>query len=678
MFGFIKSGVNLLNQCSDALNKMRHPQALQLLRDYERITRSYPMPPELTFRFLYFQAELALRTGHYRKALHALELNLASFDRYPDLKFKLLLKAGKLECHSNRLNISPRYFSEALALAESQAKPLMIAEAYGEIAHMFSIRYQGLAIYFHRKAERAYSEAGDSHNLTQQRINRAYLCAITARIKPNLNHKERLEDEAVTIFANTDTSRFNPHEIRHFLHRKGVILRDENIIKRLIDDMAHVEALPDKCLYEECYMGLCIEKGEFAKAKDMATSYFRDARSLHGDSRDIRSRVTDMEKIIAAGVPVPYIPYFIPPNNSRDNTLFDILDHYALQDELWALDKSPIRCMFPYHSQEGLFEPVLMPDGLHHLYPLGLAFNVYYRGQAEHYPVSKPTLYRKGMTEARQFAERLKYIEFRKVVESYPLTKLFRNDFYVVAPDSSRIPLPLAIDSLALAQHYGIKTELMDLTTDKFVAAFFATTDCIDDVYYPITDKREKKGAFYRYSEPPSIILSGKTRNRMRAVGLQPFSRPGEQQGLVYEMRPDDDFNKIAISTDYFNHDPEVSEFIFNYTNRSRKLFPVSPILSHAEAIKKSKTFSYDTLTRVREEFYPELNDETINSYLEEVGINIVESTDFGFSADELMECEETWKNGENDRILSRILPRFTFRGPVTCQERGGAGGCRH
>lgn len=46
---------------------------------------------------------------------------------------------------------------------------------------------------------------------------------------------------------------------------------------------------------------------------------------------------------------------------------------------------------------------------------------------------------------------------------------------------------------LSRAQHYGIKTELMDITTDKFVAAFFATTDCKDDVYTPIVDKREEK-----------------------------------------------------------------------------------------------------------------------------------------------------------------------------------------
>ena len=46
----------------------------------------------------------------------------------------------------------------------------------------------------------------------------------------------------------------------------------------------------------------------------------------------------------------------------------------------------------------------------------------------------------------------------------------------------------------------------MDVTTDKFVGAFFSITDCIDDKYYPITNNRKGEGAFYRYSTPLEAI----------------------------------------------------------------------------------------------------------------------------------------------------------------------------
>lgn len=669
MFEDIEKAVSILNECSNALNTRNHPYARKLLLEYENLSRNGVLPLELIFRYQYINGELALRTGHYKATLKEIEKNLCKFDKRPDLKLKLLLKTGRLECISNRLGISPKYFSEALALAESENNQSMIAQAYAEIAHMFSPRYQGLAMYFYRKAERAYAEMSDTHNLNLQKLERAFLCSITSRFKPALKHIDRIIDEAKEIIRHVDTSDFNPHEKRHYLYQKGVILGDDNIIKSLIDDISAIDALPDKCRYEDVYIGLCIEKGKFEKAKEVAKSYYKDARKLYGDTPEIKSREKEFESIVKAAIPIPFIPFHISPNTGDSTTLFDILDHYALQDELWALDKSPMRSVFPYHAQEGLFEPVLMPNGIYSLFPLGLAFNIYYRGQSKHYPVSKSTIYRNGITEAQQFVERLKYVEFRNLVENYPLTSYFKNSFYVISPDGSHIQMPLSIDPLALAQHYGIKTELMDVTTDKFVAAFFATTDCIDDKYYPITDNRKEKGAFYRYSTPPSAMMGINSKNRLRAVGLQPFSRPGEQKGLVYEMNCDDDFNKIVISTDYFSHNREVSEFIFSYMNRSKKLFPTSPLQTHADLIKKSKEFSSATLAKAKSEFYPETSEEIIQNFIADEQIIIVDKTDFGFSEDEIKECGTIWENGENERILSQIRPRFTYSGPIVFDE---------
>lgn len=46
-----------------------------------------------------------------------------------------------------------------------------------------------------------------------------------------------------------------------------------------------------------------------------------------------------------------------------------------------------------------------------------------------------------------------------------------------------------------------------------------------------------------------------------------------------------------------------------------------------------------------------------------------MDNTDFGFSADERRACEMAWENGENERILSQILPRFTYTGPTDSDE---------
>ena len=51
---------------------------------------------------------------------------------------------------------------------------------------------------------------------------------------------------------------------------------------------------------------------------------------------------------------------------------------------------------------------------------------------------------------------------------------------------------------MALAQHYGICTELLDFTVDKFVAAFFACTKYNNDGTYSVNDE-DGDGCFYYF-----------------------------------------------------------------------------------------------------------------------------------------------------------------------------------
>ena len=72
-----------------------------------------------------------------------------------------------------------------------------------------------------------------------------------------------------------------------------------------------------------------------------------------------------------------------------------------------------------------------MPDGKTSLVPCNLAFNDYYRGQSSYYEDCYPSLYRKGMTPAMQFVERVKYEEFKLLISEYPITKIFSGGLYV-------------------------------------------------------------------------------------------------------------------------------------------------------------------------------------------------------------------------------------------------------
>ena len=212
------------------------------------------------------------------------------------------------------------------------------------------------------------------------RMERAILSQGAYRTVAGHRNMDRLNREALRLIDAVDSSSFNPLEKRHYRYCRAFIHEDIKELRTLIGILSGIDALPDKCRYEDIYIGLCLEKGLFKEAEEMREQFFDDARSLHGDLPEITERESQLKAIIRNGVSAKYVPHHIPRKAAENATLFDILDHYSLEDELWALDSSDIRRLFPSYSEDGYFEPVKMEDGIHILFPLGLAFNVYYRG----------------------------------------------------------------------------------------------------------------------------------------------------------------------------------------------------------------------------------------------------------------------------------------------------------
>ena len=662
---------NLVERIWVALNRCNHENAYRLIREFCRECTNTDLPIAIVLSWLQAYCEWGIRTGGYKEALGTLRANIKNFESAPELKFELLINGARLECMGNQLGISSDLSIKALGLAEELEDQSLMARAYMQIASMFAKKYHGLSIYFYRKAERLYDEAKDSHQKDMARLERAFLssttCSILKALYPNHRNLDRLQQESEEIIAKIDVGNLNKFEQRHLQYYQAVIFRDIMALRCLIEEVEPLDALPDKCRYKDMYIGLCIEQGKFELAEELADSFIADKKALYGESLEIRNLAQKLHQAIDARKPLQFLPFFIPKPSPADATLLDILDNYALMDEIWELDKTIFRMVFPSVRQEGLFEPVVMPNGMCRLTPLAPAFNVYYRGQSRQISPSKASLFRKEMTEAMRFAERLKYVEFQKIVEGYPLTHFLRDTIVATAPDKSLHHIPLIIDHLALAQHYGIKTELLDITTDKFVAAFFATTDCKNDIYQPIVDNREEKGVLYRYSIPPMEMFPGKEA-RLRAVGLQPFSRPGEQCGMVYPMTENEDFEDVATSIETFRHDRTVSEFIFNYTNRGRKLFQDSPMQDHAAIICNSRVFSYEAFYAVKEEFYADCPEEQLLNYLSECGITLDNNVDFGFTEEEKDACIKYWQ-ASSENFLSRIRIRWCYNGPIKIEE---------
>lgn len=343
--------------------------------------------------------------------------------------------------------------------------------------------------------------------------------------------------------------------------------------------------------------------------------------------------------------------------NNKLPTILDVLEWLAYDEEKWALDESEMRGSFPSYEHEGKFEIVTGPDGQERLIPCSLLVNRYYRGESGYHKPCKPSLYRKGMTDEAIFHERLKTCELELLIEDYPLTGIFKSGLQINLCDGHAIHLHLNIDAEALAQHYGIKTDLLDLTVDKFVAAFFATTTYRNGKYYPIEPKEPEYGVIYIYSDE-SWGENDMYSKHMRVVGLQPFSRPGEQAGFVFRLGKKDDFRKKVLKKIKFRQDKDMSWLIFNYTNRANKLFPKSILEEKANAIINSKFYSVKAFEHCKARYYADVDNNVLMGYLADLHLKISEQSIVYFSDSEKEKVVKDW----NERGLEEFRKKVIFR----------------
>lgn len=90
-----------------------------------------------------------------------------------------------------------------------------------------------------------------------------------------------------------------------------------------------------------------------------------------------------------------------------------------------------------------------------------------YRGQIRDWPTCTPSLSR--LSTQQQLLELARTVAFEEVIESHPLVAKFREIQFLNAS--------LFVDPSGIAQHYGLCTDMLDLTCNFMVASFFATCE---------------------------------------------------------------------------------------------------------------------------------------------------------------------------------------------------------
>lgn len=218
----------------------------------------------------------------------------------------------------------------------------------------------------------------------------------------------------------------------------------------------------------------------------------------------------------------------------------------------------------------------------------------YYRGESALYSSCKASVYRSNNADdnvARLIA-RMKIVEFTKLLKKFDIVKDW--NYGDVIYD-------------ALAQHYGLATDLVDITNDLKTALFFACCkyDDTKKEWLPlakedIENANSRKSVYdaggdSRYgiimradSEIYDIQLAG---DEILPIGYQPFMRCSNQHGFVLKMKnaKEDLKQNEFIKKFRFRLTPEFCQTVFNMMQQGKNIYPTDGLSDFFDEIKYIK-----------------------------------------------------------------------------------------
>lgn len=209
-----------------------------------------------------------------------------------------------------------------------------------------------------------------------------------------------------------------------------------------------------------------------------------------------------------------------------------------------------------------------------------------YRGQAVRYPTCEPSLLRgvpndEWQIKARLSLERFRVAELELVLRDHP--------FKGVADTYG-----FSVDYHGLAQHYGIPTSLLDLTSNVEVAAFFAVARWNREAQ-AWTPMETGVGVMYRFDW--SAFGPGYSKF-FEPVGFGPGLRPARQHAWTFRLRPGVDFQSVPhVTAIEFAHSKSASDDIFSRFDKGSWLYPPDCL---ASLVEKLRDLPFVTMHAVR------------------------------------------------------------------------------
>ena len=253
-------------------------------------------------------------------------------------------------------------------------------------------------------------------------------------------------------------------------------------------------------------------------------------------------------------------------------------------------------------------------------------FTPLYRGQTRVYKNCIPSFCRRTYSDLEKIERDIQFNDFKNILNDNPEIKdLLKGE--------------LKVNYLGLAQHYGIETNIIDLTNSFGVAAFFATSDYnpLTDSYIPVTEVMRQGVIYFLPTGMFSFTPEDKT-DKICPIGLEALARPGEQRAFGAYVNEGRDLRDFGCMRFYFWQSPAASFECFKRMNFGKTLFPYDPMVEKVKAIRKYRIYGKDSLRKSLEDNnHLNLDFDSALEALTKGGCCFLDSTPFRYTEDELL-----------------------------------------
>lgn len=286
------------------------------------------------------------------------------------------------------------------------------------------------------------------------------------------------------------------------------------------------------------------------------------------------------------------------------------------------------------------------------LFPTGPCVFSLYRGESRDYKECKPSILRK-VDEKTLLSSRLQMEELECILRNHPIIDELINRPIVI--NKYGIQFWLKVQFEGLAQHYGIYTPFLDMTNNKWVAAFFAITNYKDGKYNLVKPSEDQVcGVFYRWEQ---LNYQKEGLDVPQPIGMQYFNRPGCQSAFTLDMTRLGDLNCCAeVERIYFRHDEEANQLVYDLCQQGRMFFPEDGMEELVEKLKGLKSFSKDAVEKCRVKHYGYKTSEKMREYMKRIGLKIVEKPEVDFEKDKVEVELEVWNREGRSRYLTELI----------------------